>query len=308
MYNFREFRKEEKNEKNTAECLTGATGCAKLEERKESEDTLMIHKKIPLRPDDPRVTLTTYIADERRIKRDALLVLPGGGYAYCSEREGEPIALAFMARGCNAFVLDYSVNEAALYPRPLADASLAMQHIREHADEYCIDPDRVFAIGFSAGGHLCGSLGSLWNAPELRAVLPDMPEGINKPTGTILCYPVLSAYVPGTHMGTMQLCLGTDEPTEEGKALFSIDRRISADTVPSFFMHTVADNVVPVQNSLVTMKAMADQGISFDARIYPHCAHGVALADFQTSFGDKNGEDAEIARWVDDAVYWMKHM
>ena len=267
----------------------------------------MIHEKIFLREGEPDITLTTYVADERRIKRDAILVIPGGGYAQvCADREGEPIALAFMARGFNAFVLHYGVKEKALYPRPLADASLAMQYIREHAEEFCIDPDRVFAVGFSAGGHLCASLGSLWNAPELRAALPDMPEGINRPTGTILCYAVLSAHEVNTHNGTLHTAMGTQTPTQEQREIFSIDRRISADTVPAFFMHTVADQAVPVQNALVTMKAMADHGISFDARIYPRGPHGMALADRQTSFGNPPFEDGEIVRWVDDAVAWMK--
>ena len=269
----------------------------------------MIHEKIALRADDPDITLTTYISNERRVTRDAILVIPGGGYTQvCADREGEPIALAFMARGCNAFVLHYSIKEKARYPRPLADASLAMQYIREHAEEFCINPDRVFAVGFSAGGHLCASLGSLWNAPELRAALPDMPEGINRPTGTILCYAVLSAYAVKTHSGTLHAFTGTDTPTLTEKELFSIDRRVSADTVPAFFMHTVADQTVPVQNALVMMQAMADQGISFDARIYPNGPHGMALADKQTSFNNPPFEDEEVARWVDDAVYWMKHI
>ncbi len=269
----------------------------------------MIHEKIALRADDPDITLTTYISNERRIVRDAILVIPGGGYTQvCADREGEPIALAFMARGYNAFVLHYSVKEKALYPRPLADASLAMQYIREHAEEFCIDPARVFAVGFSAGGHLCASLGSLWNAPELRAALPDMPEGVNRPTGTILCYAVLSACAIKTHDGTLHTAMGTTTPTEEQRELFSIDRRISADTVPAFFMHTVADHTVPVQNALVTMQAMADHGITFDARIYPNGPHGMALSDKQTSFGNPLLEDEEVARWVDDAVWWMMHL
>ena len=269
----------------------------------------MIHEKIFLREGEPDITLTTYVADERRVKRDAILIMPGGGYTQvCADREGEPIALAFMARGFNAFVLHYGVNEKALYPRPLADASLAMQYIREHSEEFCIDPARVFAVGFSAGGHLCASLGSLWNAPELRAALPDMPEGINRPTGTILCYAVLSADEAKPHSGTLRTAMGTQDPTPEQRAIFSINRRISEDTAPAFFMHTVEDRGVPVQNALVTMKAMADKGISFDARIYPHGPHGVSLADGQTSFTNPPYRDEEIARWIDDAAYWMKHV
>lgn len=263
----------------------------------------MTHETIFLRNDDRAVTLTTYIAAERRMRRDAMLVIPGGGYSnVCADREGEPIAFAFLARGFNCFVLRYSVGEKAVFPRPLCDASLAMAHIRENADAYNIDPRRVFAVGFSAGGHLCGALGSFWNAPEVRAALPAMPEGINRPTGTILCYPVLTGSTP-THAGTFDNLSGGDAAKRER---YSVDRHITADTAPAFFMHTADDPCVPVRNSLLTMLAMAEKGISFDARIYPHGPHGLALADFQTALGAPDQDVPEAARWVEDATAWSR--
>lgn len=265
----------------------------------------MKHEVISLRPDDAAVTLTTYLADERRTLRDALLVIPGGGYAcVCSDREGEPIALAFLARGYNTFVLHYSVGEKARFPRPLEDASLAMQYIRKHAEEFGIDPRHVFAVGFSAGGHLCASLGSLWNLPELKAALPDLPEGINRPSGTILCYAVLSAMTP-THRGSFYNILGNTAPDEEELSRYSIDCHVGAHTSPAFFVHTADDPTVPVQNALVTMQAMADHRVSFDARIYPHGPHGIALADAQTALGNPDFIIPEAMRWVDDAAAWM---
>ena len=266
----------------------------------------MIHNIIPLRQDDPAVTLTTYLADERRVVRDAILVIPGGGYScVCSDREGEPIALSFLARGLNAFVLHYSVGEKAKFPRPLVDASLAMQYIREHAEEFCIDPNRVFAVGFSAGGHLCASLGSLWNMPELKEELPNMPYGINRPTGTILCYAVLSANV-NTHAGTFKNATGKKEPTKEELDRYSIELCIHEGTAPAFFMHTYEDPVVPIENALITMMAMKQKSIPFAARIYPRGVHGIALSTPFTSFGDPRLEPADAARWVDDATEWMR--
>ena len=264
-------------------------------------------------PTNENAYLEAYVAEPSpNFTRRAILVLPGGGYyRLCKNIEGEVVAQAFMAQGFNAFVLNYSVilnNETEVFPAQLIEASRAIKHIKDNAEDYNIDPDEVFAVGFSAGGHLCASLGSLWNSPELRAALPDMSEGINRPTGTILCYAVLSAHEVNTHNGTLHTAMGTQTPTQEQREIFSIDRRISVDTAPAFFMHTVADQAVPVQNALVTMKAMADKGISFDARIYPHGPHGMALAERQTSFGNPPFEDEEIVRWVDDAVYWMKHM
>ena len=266
----------------------------------------MIHKIIPLREDDARVTLTTYIADERYESRDALLVIPGGGYSgVCADREGEPIALAFLARGYNCFVLHYSVGEDAKFPRPLVDAALAMQYIREHAEEFCIDANRVFAVGFSAGGHLCASLGTLWNSPELREAMPEMKEGINRPTGTILSYAVLSASIR-THYGSFYNILGTKTPTEEELARYSLELRVDENTSPAFIWHTADDPVVPIANAIVMQKALAEKGIPFAVRIYPHGPHGLALANELTARGDARFIDSEAAKWVEEADAWMQ--
>ena len=115
----------------------------------------MRHERIYLNPDDDRVFIDTYVVNLPRV-RDAILVIPGGAYReVCTGREGEPIALDFVAKGYNAFVLGYRVGkEGDVFPKQLLDAAAAMIYIKEHAAELCINADRVFAVGFSAGGHL----------------------------------------------------------------------------------------------------------------------------------------------------------
>lgn len=266
----------------------------------------MLHKIIPLREDDARVTLTTYVADYTGICRDALLVIPGGGYGcVCSDREGEPIALAFLARGYNCFVLHYSVGADAKFPRPLADASLAMQYIREHAEEFGINADRVFAVGFSAGGHLCASLGTFWNSAELRAALPEMKEGVNRPTGTILSYAVLSASIP-THYGSFYNILGTKSPTEEELRRYSVELSVGEQTSPAFIWHTEDDPVVPVGNAFVMMQALAAHKIPFASHIFPHGPHGLALANKLTAQGNPAQINPEAEKWVEEADAWMQ--
>jgi len=87
-------------------------------------------------------------------KRPAILVLPGGGYAMCSDREADPVALAYLQAGYQAFVLRYSVGKDAAWPNPLDDYEQAMKLIRSKAEEWNLYPDKVAVIGFSAGGHL----------------------------------------------------------------------------------------------------------------------------------------------------------
>ena len=266
----------------------------------------MISKVIQLRDDDPDITLTTYVQDEGWKKRDAMLVIPGGGYScVCADREGEPIALAFAARGVNAFVLNYSVGKKSLFPRPLADASLAMAYIKDHAEEFHIDPERVFCVGFSAGGHLAASLGTLWHLDSVDK-MTGLPHGKNRPAGMILCYAVLISG-EGAHKGSFYNILGTTEPTDEQLALYSIEKHIDDNTAPAFLMHTANDPVVPVKNALDVAEALAAKGKQFELHIYPDGPHGVALGDWQTGRGNTAWCDSKVARWVDDAIYWMEN-
>lgn len=261
-----------------------------------------------LRQDNKKVTLTCYLHDESPempgVVRDAMLVIPGGGYRACSDREAEPVAMQYLAAGFNAFVLRYSVNEDAKYPAPLVDASLAMKYIRENAAEFNIDPKRVFAVGFSAGGHLCAALGTFWNAPFLHEAV-ELEYGINRPTGTILCYPVVT-WDNYAHHDSFYAISATREPTREQLDLFSIDKHVSEETVPAFFFHTADDNVVPVQNSLLLAKAMADKGIKFEMYIYPTAPHGSSICTKETANGYEPWMVPELGKWVEMSVKWTQ--
>ena len=131
-------------------------------------------------PEDESVHLTCYVRDEshemKGPPRDAILVLPGGGYRSCSDREAEPIALAYMHYGLNAFVLRYSIKENAVFPRPLIEAFKCVKFLKDNAERFNINPDRIFAVGFSAGGHLAASLGTMWH-------IEDVYSEINMQTG-----------------------------------------------------------------------------------------------------------------------------
>lgn len=128
-----------------------------------------------------KAELTCYIHSESRelsnaTKRPAVLVFPGGGYAACGDREAEPVALAYMAEGFNAFVLRYSVGPNATFDQAFADAECAVKTIRQNEAEWGIMPDRVSVAGFSAGGHLAAALGTM---------------GIERPNAMVLGYPCI---------------------------------------------------------------------------------------------------------------------
>ena len=266
----------------------------------------MIRETVKLIPGRDDVYLDYYGNDDRSEAADAVLIMPGGGYSMvCSDRAGEPVALAYLAKGINAFVLHYSVAGGIKDPLdPLTDASLAMLHIRANADKYNIDTARVFAVGLSAGGHLAGSLGALWNDAELQARLPETGGG-NRPTGLVLCYPVISAG-EYAHMDSFRCLLGSQAPDAAALERFSLEKHVGAHTPPAFIMHTYADALVPVENALLMAQAYAAAHVPFEMHIYPRGPHGIALANKVTWCGAHDMVSPAAARWVEDSVVWMK--
>ncbi len=262
----------------------------------------MRHETFPLDARYPEATLTTYIQDEvkNHPPRPAMIVCPGGGYHDLAPHEGEPFALYYLNEGFNTFMLHYGVSENASGGRPLIQAALAIKHVREHAESYHVDPDKIFIIGFSAGGHLAASAGIFWNAPIVREALgiTEETEGINRPNGMILSYPVISA-MEYRHKGSFRYLLGTgsEEPTEEARRAWSLELHVDSSTPPAFIWHTVNDQVVPVQNSLLLADAMTRAGVSYEMHLFPDGHHGLGLA--------KNRPD--VAVWTSLSVTWTKN-
>ena len=205
-----------------------------------------------------------------------------------------------MPYGYNSFVLHYSVNKKP-FPVQLIEASMAIKNIRDNSEEYDIDPNNVFVVGFSAGGHLAASLGTMWNKPEIYDAI-DMPFGYNKPNGMMLIYPVVS---PVYHLPSFEnLLLG--KVTDEKLAECSIDKNVDENSAPAFIMHSSNDQIVNVRNSLSLANALADKGIKFEMHIYPDAPHGVALGNEITKCGNEKWVDTSIAKWVENAVEWAE--
>ena len=272
----------------------------------------MITNTFVLAPRVPDCTLTTYIHDvnDELIvpARRAIIVCPGGGYEFLSERENEPIALQYFAAGLNVFVLKYSIMENAANDAPLIEGALAVKHIREHAEEYHIDPKYVFITGFSAGGHFSAMCGTLWNDPVVREALGidrgEAPEGINRPTATVLCYPVISGG-PFAHRGSInRLCGGPSEGTA-GADRYSLELHVDATTAPAFIWHTFDDTVVPIQNSLLYANAMAAAGVPFEYHVFTTGVHGLSLCNKETWCGSPDLISDVCSVWIKDAIRYV---
>lgn len=267
----------------------------------------MKHERIYLNDFDKRSFIDTYVANSGE-KHPAMLVIPGGGYYnVCTDREGEPIALKFFSLGYNCFVLNYRCGtKEDVYPIQITDAGSAMIYIKEHAEEFSIDPDRVFVVGFSAGGHLAGSLATMFDYPEVIEAFGEKSRMI-RPAGAILSYPVTIAR-QNTHSNTFANLLGKplSEYTDEDVKKFSIDTAITENTPPIFLWHTVEDTVVPIEGTLKTALALTAKKIPYKLSVYPYGPHGLALSNGITANGNQAYIQPLAEGWCEEADAFFK--
>lgn len=250
---------------------------------------LMIHSKSP------------EITDKRR---PAMVVFPGGGYAMTSDREAEPVASAYFAAGYNTFTVRYIVGEKAKVSNPLYDAAAAIAHVRTNAEKYCIDPDRIAVIGFSAGGHLAGYISTAWHRKDIKEKLR-IDNDLCRPNAAVLCYPVITNNVP-THKDSFDNLLGADRSDELTKTA-NLDDLVDERTCPCFIWATATDACVPVANSLAFAKALTDKNIGCELHIFPMGCHGLSRATAETApdWAVNEYHLPYIARWMDWSLKWL---
>lgn len=209
-------------------------------------------------------------------KRPAILILPGGGYSMCSDREAEVVAYPYLHAGFHAFVLRYSVGNQRTWPNPIDDYDQAMELIRCKAEEWNVFRDKIAVIGFSAGGHLAACAATLAK---------------NRPNAAILGYAALeqdiaSACQPGTNIPA---------PGDY------VDHK----TCPCFLFAARDDAVVPIRNTVNFQSKLIEKGIMFESHIYAYGGHGFSTAEHSIV----NGEVCDrTPNWVRDSISWLTDM
>ena len=295
----------------------------------------MLVEKIKLYEDRDDVTLTTYVLDDSvelhtGKKRPAILICPGGAYLVCSDREAEPVALRFAAMGYHVFVLRYSVylekgeefqsvfegvsrRERTIFPAPIRDIGAAMLLLREKADEWLIDMDRIALCGFSAGAHNVATYSVYWDH-EILTDFFNVPAEDLRPTATIAGY-MLSDYFymrdiektesdEAFFKASAMSLFGTETPDDETLHRVSPARLVNDKTPPMFLWSTSEDTLVPVGHTTRMATALADQGIPFEVHIFEEGPHGLSLAT-QATANKKDLINEDAAKWVELVEKWL---
>jgi acetyl esterase/lipase len=221
-----------------------------------------------------------------------------------ADGEAEPVAMRFLGKGINVCILRYSVASQApvRFPVALEQVARSIVLLREKAEEWGIEADKIAVLGFSAGGHLAATMGMFWNR-EFLAERMGMENERFKPNGLILCYPVITSGEYG-HAGSFQNLLGEKYADPAMLAEMSIENVVSADTPPVFLWHTWTDDLVPVENSLLLMSALCRQKIPLEAHIYPNGHHGLSLGTTETG----PCLYPEMSGWIELAIAWVKRL
>ena len=208
--------------------------------------------------------------------RPTIIIVPGGAYSFVSPSEGDSVARKFYNFGYNTFVLTYTVNVLGDEPvreQPMADLSRAIRFLRANHEKLNVQSEKIVVCGFSAGGHLCGSL-----CTHYQDVLDNNDfynQFSNRPDAAILCYPVVSAG-EFCHEGSFKALLGLSA-TDEEKNYFSLEKNVTESTPPMFLWHTATDETVSVENSMVLASALKQNKVPFSYHIFSEGKHGWQL-------------------------------
>jgi len=250
-----------------------------------------------------RVYLIEPSAEFKYNERPLILLCPGGGYEFVSDREAEILALQFMAMGYHTAVLRYSVAPA-VFPTALMELAKAMSLIKVNSADWHVKADQIVVLGCSAGGHLAASLGVFWNDKELDIAgrLALRPSDI-QPAGLILCYPVITSG-EYAHRGSFDALLKGIQ-TEELLDKVSLEKQVSEDVPPVFIWHTFTDGLVPVENSLRFVSALKAANVSTEFHMYSVGGHGLSIAKESARTPMWNEVQPECQNWVVMAETWL---
>jgi acetyl esterase/lipase len=241
-------------------------------------------------------TMTLYWPKPATATGAAIVICPGGGYGGVAiDHEGHAVARWLNSLGVAAMVVDYRHSgKGYRHPAPLQDGQRAVRIVRSRAQQWGIDPQKIGILGFSAGGHLAATVGTLFDQGSAEAT--DPVERVScRPDFMILCYPVIAFNEPYTHRSSQDNLIGPNADAELIRRL-SPEKQVTAETPPVFLWHTAEDWGVSPENSVAFFLAACEAKVPAELHIYEKGGHGLGLA----------GHVPGTSQWTKNCEQWMR--
>lgn len=256
------------------------------EQTERTKEGVLITSKIS------RPSLTIFVPKINR--HAAVIICPGGGYwVEAAELEGSEFAKRFADSGITAIILKYRIpDDKTMIDRSigaLQDAQQAVLVVRQHAQQWSIDPDHIGIMGFSAGGHLAAMEATHFERP----LIPNPRHTSIRPDFLILGYPVITCIDSTMHRGSCHQLIGP-KPTRQQQIAYSNELQVTPMTPPTFLVHAADDDGVPPENSILFFQALRRNHVQAELHIYEHSGHGFGM--------HLNGTTED---WMDRCFHWM---
>lgn len=219
-------------------------------------------------------SITPYLAEGEETKI-SVIIFPGGGYETVSMgREGTEAAEYLCEKlNVNAFVVKYRVAPSN-YRAILSDALRAVRFVRFYSEQFHTDRNKIAVLGFSAGGHLAMMTGEHFDYGKTG---DDIDAESSRPDAVFLCYPVQTMLESFAHKGSRKNFLGKED-TQDNRVRFSAEKGLRPDMPPVCIVHSEDDRIVPIENSIETVRAMEKEGLDITYRWFPKGGHGYGIA------------------------------
>ncbi|MBW8244185.1 alpha/beta hydrolase [Muricauda oceani] len=247
-------------------------------------------------------TLEVYLPAQKSMTGQAVIIFPGGGYyGLAYDWEGIDIAKTLTARGVAGIVVKYRLPWSKSITGgknvvPLQDAQRAIRLVRENAEEWNIASNKIGIMGFSAGGHLASTLGTHYNEKVYKR--QDEADDLSaRPDFMALIYPVITLGEPSTHTGSRASLIG-EEPSADAVDYLSNEKHVDVDTPPTFLLHAMDDEAVPVENTIMFFEALRKHNVPATMHVYPTGGHGFSLAL----------QDEKLKDWIHLLFDWIAHL
>lgn len=246
--------------------------------------------------------ISIYLPSKRTATGQAVIICPGGGYSVLAYGwEGSDPARWLAAKGIAAIVLKYRLPEPGSNVNPtlspLMDAQRAIRTVRFFANKWNIKKDKIGIMGFSAGGHLASTAGTHFDNGNAGAV-DSIEQQSSRPDFMVLVYPVISMSKDIMHKGSRNRLIGENADSATAK-YYSNELQVTANTPPTFLIHSTDDKTVPVENSLLFYQALRNNNIPAEMHIFPKGGHGFGLG---LSYG------GSIEKWIELCLEWIRQM